>query len=77
MDGWIDRWSDICCSDHVLYRHGLPLQDSIAALQSGRISPIVMERLDESLVVAAAHLGWSLADMVVVMPRKVPCVCLL
>jgi hypothetical protein len=27
--------------------------------------------MDESLVVAAHHLGWSLADVVVVVPRKV------
>ena len=31
---------------------------------------IVTERLDESLVVASHHLGWSLADVVVTVPRK-------
>lgn len=36
-----------------------------------RISPVVTERLDESLVVLSDHLSWSIADMVNVVPRKV------
>ena len=31
---------------------------------------IVTERLDESLVVASHYMGWTLADVVVVSPRK-------
>lgn len=36
-----------------------------------RISPVVTERLDESLIVLSDHLSWSIADMVNVVPRKV------
>lgn len=40
-------------------------------LKSHRISPVVTERLDESLIVLSSHLSWSVADLVNVMPRKV------
>lgn len=36
-----------------------------------RISPVVTERMDESLIVLSQHLEWSIADLVNVMPRKV------
>jgi hypothetical protein len=45
--------------------------DAVSVMRTGRIVPLVTERMDESLVVAAHHLGWSLADVVVVVPRKV------
>jgi hypothetical protein len=45
--------------------------EGVDVLKSDRIAPIILERLDESLVTAAHHMGWSVADMVVVMPRKV------
>mmetsp|Transcript_4482 Transcript_4482/g.7325 ORF Transcript_4482/g.7325 Transcript_4482/m.7325 type:complete len:235 (-) Transcript_4482:3196-3900(-) len=44
--------------------------DAIQAINSDRICTIVVERLHESLVVAAHYLGWSLADMVVTLHRK-------
>jgi hypothetical protein len=46
---------------------------AISALhsESPPIVPIVAERMDYSLVVAANALAWSLADIVVVVPRKV------
>jgi hypothetical protein len=51
---------------------------SLPQLQSYRISPVVTERLDESLIVLSSHLSWSVADLVNVMPRKVsPCLLLL
>jgi hypothetical protein len=48
-----------------------PLSRSSPLLKSHRISPVVTERLDESLVVLSSHLSWSVADLVNVMPRKV------
>lgn len=44
--------------------------NAVDYLTAGGVSPMVLERLDESLVVLAHHLGWSLADVVVVKPRK-------
>jgi hypothetical protein len=67
---------------HDIYRPGMPgpsntwsafadnLVDALAAVQSDRMCTIVLERLHESLVVAAHYLGWSLADVVVVKHRK-------
>jgi hypothetical protein len=45
-------------------------ENAIAYLRVGDVSPMILERLDESLVVLAHHLGWSLADVVVIKPRK-------
>lgn len=36
-----------------------------------RLIPVIMERLDESLIVLSHHLEWSVADMVNALPRKV------
>ena len=44
--------------------------NAVDYLTKGNVSPMVLERLDESLVVLAHYLGWSLADVVVVKPRK-------
>lgn len=46
------------------------VQDALEIVQSDRICTIVLERLPESLVVAAHYLGWSLADVVVTKHRK-------
>jgi hypothetical protein len=45
-------------------------EDAIKVVKSDRLVTIVTERLDESLVVASHYLGWSLADVVVTVPRK-------
>ena len=46
-------------------------KQAVRALRSDRIAPVLMERLDESLVAASVHMGWSIADMAVTLPRKV------
>ena len=46
------------------------VKESIKYLVEERISPMILERLDESLVVLRHYLGWSLADVVVTKPRK-------
>lgn len=46
------------------------VQDALEIVQSDRMCTIVLERLPESLVVAAHYLGWSLADVVVTKHRK-------
>lgn len=65
-----------------VYRPGMPgpsytwsafadnVEDALKIVQSDRICTIVLERLPESLVVAAHYLGWSLADVVVTKHRK-------
>ena len=45
-------------------------QSAIAIMESDRIMTLVTERMDESLVVLAHYMGWSLADVVVTAPRK-------
>lgn len=46
------------------------IDDAVRVVSSDRICTVVLERLQESLVVASHVLGWSLADMVVVKHRK-------
>ena len=46
------------------------VQSAVHEIQTDRIMTVVTERLDESLVVASHYLGWSLADVVVSLPRK-------
>eukprot|EP01032_Pedospumella_encystans_P005257 gene5257-6251_t len=46
------------------------IEDAVRVVNSDRICTVVLERLQESLVVASHVLGWSLADMVVVKHRK-------
>ena len=65
------------------YREGMPgpsytwsayasgAEDAVRAMERGEVAPVVTERMDEALVVLADVFGWSLADMVLVMPRKV------
>lgn len=65
------------------YREGMPgpsytwsayasdAEDAVRAMERGEVAPVIMERMDEALVVLADVFGWSLADMVLVMPRKV------
>lgn len=69
-------------ANHTIYRPGMPgpsntwsafadsLTDGLTTVASDRICTIVLERLPESLVVAAHYLNWSLADVVVVKHRK-------
>ena len=45
-------------------------KDAVQVLQSGRVLAMVTERMDESLVVAAHFLNWSLADVVFTNRRK-------
>ena len=64
------------------YRSGMPgpslswsvfsdnVEESIQYLKTAGVSPMLLERLDESLVVLRHYLGWSLADVVVTKPRK-------
>ena len=49
---------------------GSTLENGIEYLKVGHVSPLILERLDESLVVLSHYLGWSLADVVIVKPRK-------
>lgn len=44
--------------------------NAIEYLRAGSVSPLILERMDESLVVLAHYLGWSLADVVAVKARK-------
>ena len=44
--------------------------NAVEYLTLGDVSPMILERLDESLVVLAHYFGWSLADVVVIKPRK-------
>lgn len=44
--------------------------ETLSVLKTGRVFALLIERLDESLVVAAHYLKWSLADLVIVKPRK-------
>eukprot|EP00602_Paraphysomonas_sp_CaronLab_P013615 CAMPEP_0185040140 /NCGR_PEP_ID=MMETSP1103-20130426/37862_1 /TAXON_ID=36769 /ORGANISM="Paraphysomonas bandaiensis, Strain Caron Lab Isolate" /LENGTH=302 /DNA_ID=CAMNT_0027579321 /DNA_START=538 /DNA_END=1447 /DNA_ORIENTATION=+ len=44
--------------------------EAAQAVLLGRVAPVITERMDESLVALTKHLGWTLADMVVVVPRK-------
>ncbi len=46
------------------------LSDALQVIASERMVTVVVERLEESLVVASHYLGWSLADMVVTKHRK-------
>lgn len=46
------------------------VHDAVTDVQSDRIMTLILERLDESLVVAKYYLGWSLADVVVTKARK-------
>lgn len=46
------------------------LDDAVKVIQSDRMVTVVTERLDESLVVAAHYLNWTIADVVVASPRK-------
>jgi hypothetical protein len=69
-------------ANHTIYRPGMPgpsytwslfadnLPDALRIVQSDRICTVVLERLHESLVVAAHYLHWSLADVVVTKHRK-------
>jgi Galactose-3-O-sulfotransferase len=41
------------------------VDEAIAQLRDGRVTVVVTERMDESLVVVRHALGWSLADVVV------------
>jgi hypothetical protein len=64
------------------YRSGMPgpsltwsafannVEDAIKLISSDRMHTLVLERLEESLIVAVHFLGWSLADVVVTMTRK-------
>lgn len=49
---------------------GSTASNGIEYMKTGNVAPIILERLDESLVALSHHLGWSLADVVVVKPRK-------
>lgn len=44
--------------------------EAVSIIQSDRMVTLVLERLDESLIVARHYLNWSLADIVVTMYRK-------
>ena len=72
----------ILYSVNLPYRRGMPgpsyswsgfansPNDAVQVLQSGRVLAMVTERMDESLVVAAHFLNWSLADVVFTNRRK-------
>ena len=45
-------------------------RDAVSIIRSKRFVSVVTERLDESLVVLAHHLGWTLADVVITVHRK-------
>jgi hypothetical protein len=49
---------------------GSNVDDSIRYLQHAKVSPLILERFDESLVVLRHYMRWSLADVVVTKPRK-------
>ena len=69
-------------ANRVILFHGMPGPSAISAafaqsaggtaevVKGDRVMTIVAERMEESLVVASHYLGWSLADVVVVSPRK-------
>jgi hypothetical protein len=44
--------------------------DAVAALTKNKVFPLVIECLDESLVAMSHYLEWSIADVVIVKPRK-------
>jgi hypothetical protein len=46
------------------------LSEALVEVKKDRIMTIVTERMDESLVVASHYMDWTLADVVVVSPRK-------
>ncbi len=39
-------------------------------MKDNRVVPLILEQLDESLIVLMHSFGWTLADIVVVKPRK-------
>jgi hypothetical protein len=45
-------------------------QESAKHMRSGAVVPLLLERLDESLIALRHEMGWSLADIVVMKPRK-------
>lgn len=45
-------------------------KESAEYLRSGAVAPLLLERLDESLIALRHAMGWSLADVVVMKPRK-------
>ena len=49
---------------------GSNVDDSIRYLEHAKVSPLILERFDESLVVLRHYMKWSLADVVVTKPRK-------
>ena len=69
-------------AQRVFLSHGMPGPSATSAafaqspagavkvIEGDRIMTVVAERMTESLVVARHYLGWSLADVVVVSPRK-------
>ena len=46
------------------------VQSAIEEVRKDRMMTIVTERLDESLVVGSHYMGWTLADVIVIAPRK-------
>jgi hypothetical protein len=45
-------------------------QESAKYMKSGAVAPLLLERLDESLIALRHEMGWSIADIVVMKPRK-------
>lgn len=46
------------------------VDDAVRIVNTNRIMTVITERLEESLVVLAHYLGWSIADVVITLPRK-------
>lgn len=69
-------------AETLFYNRGMPgpsltwsafaqnVQESVKVLESRRVIALVTERLDESLIVMAEHMHWSIADIVIVKYRK-------
>jgi hypothetical protein len=44
--------------------------ESTKHMRSGAVVPLLLERLDESLIALRHEMGWSIADIVILLPRK-------
>lgn len=70
MPGPSNTWSCYANSVDDAIR-GLHEMTTSGDMREYRMAPVILERLDESLLVLSSHLDWSIADVISVVPRKV------
>jgi hypothetical protein len=73
MPGPSNTWSCYANSvdDAIRGLHEMAPTNNLEVGSHYRMAPIILERLDESLIILSHHLEWSIADVINVVPRKV------